>query len=813
VRHHLLGTGLGVLLVLGLSGAALADERIAFEGLRSIGLEREDRDRLREAVGAALGGQGDLVTPAQAGAADRCGEDSRCVCQVARDRGATVAIVGNVSQLGATTTIDLSLIETATCAVLYQVALRDDGGVTALVPRMPELVRQLMVPRERVSESASKGERDVEATPAIVTVITGDRLRELGITRLADALRLVPGFEATDVSWGDVPLVQGLPATLLVTLDGVPVFNAMNNNRSIGRDFDFALDHCERLEIVRSPGSTLWGQNAYLGIVNIVTTRQAQRRLAAGGFTRYGTQDTFDAGLRADERRDDITYGLYATYKRTRGPRIAVADSLWARLLLPPDALPVWGNGGVTSPLPDEYWDVGVRVRLWDRLELSLTEIHYDMKWEISPFGALLSEDHPGIWDKRHRIVAASWDDRLGGGFSYRVAASRSEFVSMENFVDFPADPLAPPEIPVRVEGLRSLQGNTRPRVTHQAELRLAHELDTGWLVNHALVGATFLHLGIPDSLAELVGIEENPGDINLSFEGRNQYVGAVFVQDELLLGPFMASAGTRLELREPALVLTSQGALGARGDWGSARVVYSEGFRPPEANNLYSNVGTEGNPDLEPERSRALAAELVLRPGGGLSFTAGGTFTRVFDLIVRGPPTDPICCAYRPINGGTIDVLSVYGEARWSLWRRFDLFASYHFKDLDQAEAGGPDVQPSPIPVAQHTAVMGLVGYPVDDLRLFARGTVASGPSLDVRVPQSTAQDPAFERRTLVATMHLTMGVAVTNVWKGLELELKIDNPFGWVNEQPNRYDGLPSDIIEERSGSEVFLTATWER
>src|SRR5574338_625687 len=110
-----------------------------------------------------------------------------------------------------------------------------------------------------------------------VTLLSGDRLRAEGVRTVADALRQVPG--AAVVSSGSFGgqaslfLRGGESDHVKVLIDGV----AMNQP---GGAFNFnalTLDGVERIEVVRGPGSVLYGTDAIAGVVQIFTLQGAGR--------------------------------------------------------------------------------------------------------------------------------------------------------------------------------------------------------------------------------------------------------------------------------------------------------------------------------------------------------------------------------------------------------------------------------------------------------------------------------------------------------------------------------------------------------
>ncbi|MGI9042200.1 MAG: TonB-dependent receptor plug domain-containing protein [Gemmatimonadales bacterium] len=123
-----------------------------------------------------------------------------------------------------------------------------------------------------------------DSVAATVTVLRGEELRERGIRFVSDALREVPGVQVSQGgSWGATTslFVRGGESDYVkVLVDGVPV-------NQPGGSYDFAsltTDNVDRIEVLRGPGSVLYGSDAIAGVVQIVTREgSGPARVDAGG--------------------------------------------------------------------------------------------------------------------------------------------------------------------------------------------------------------------------------------------------------------------------------------------------------------------------------------------------------------------------------------------------------------------------------------------------------------------------------------------------------------------------------------------------
>jgi vitamin B12 transporter len=107
---------------------------------------------------------------------------------------------------------------------------------------------------------------------AAVSVVTGQQLRERGVTTIADALRDVPGLSVSQSGprggLTEIRMRGGEANHLLVLIDGVSVNGVDNGNFNFA---DLGIDDIERIEVIRGPQSGLYGANAHTGVIAITT--------------------------------------------------------------------------------------------------------------------------------------------------------------------------------------------------------------------------------------------------------------------------------------------------------------------------------------------------------------------------------------------------------------------------------------------------------------------------------------------------------------------------------------------------------------
>ncbi len=124
--------------------------------------------------------------------------------------------------------------------------------------------------------TATRIPTEAERVPAAITVLTRADIEERGYQSLAEALATVPGMNM--VQGGGLGqqasvFIRGTASRhVLVLLDGVPVNDASEPNGAFNFGNELLAD-IERIEVVRGPGSSLYGSGAIGGVINLVTRR------------------------------------------------------------------------------------------------------------------------------------------------------------------------------------------------------------------------------------------------------------------------------------------------------------------------------------------------------------------------------------------------------------------------------------------------------------------------------------------------------------------------------------------------------------
>lgn len=163
--------------------------------------------------------------------------------------------------------------------------------------------------------TASRKPQSVSQAAAAVYVITAEDIRRSPARSLPDLLRTVPGLQVASITrstWAvSARGLNGRNANKLqVLIDGRSVYSPLFGGVHWDAQ-DTALADIERIEVVRGPGGTLWGANAFHGVINIITKSAASSQGTQLSLS-AGDEEKFAASLKhGGQVGDDAHYRVY----------------------------------------------------------------------------------------------------------------------------------------------------------------------------------------------------------------------------------------------------------------------------------------------------------------------------------------------------------------------------------------------------------------------------------------------------------------------------------------------------------------------
>jgi iron complex outermembrane recepter protein len=162
--------------------------------------------------------------------------------------------------------------------------------------------------------SASRTAEPIARTPAAIYVVSNEMIRRCGARNIPEVLRTVPGVDVARINasaWAiSIRGFNGRFANkLLVQIDGVAIYSPLHSGVFWERE-PVMLEDVERIEVIRGPGGSLWGNNAVNGIINIITRSAKDTQgvyMDAGG----GNAHRQFGDLRYGGRSGDVCYRVW----------------------------------------------------------------------------------------------------------------------------------------------------------------------------------------------------------------------------------------------------------------------------------------------------------------------------------------------------------------------------------------------------------------------------------------------------------------------------------------------------------------------
>lgn len=518
-------------------------------------------------------------------------------------------VPGNVAALG-------SVMRAVACMLVWQ------AGASSVAHAQASDEEELALAfGDKATVSIATGsQQPLRRAPAVATVITAEDIAAMGATDLDEVLETVPGLHVERNVQGYNPLyvIRGIysefnPQTLVLQ-NGVPLTTMFIGNRG---DIwgGFPLENVARIEVIRGPGSALYGADAYAGVINIITKSAADTAGTEFGV-RAGTFRTRDGWVQHGGKVGPVDVAAYLRVGTSDGFK-SVIDSDAQTLI---DQHPAFHSHASLAPGPVHTGYDAVD----SSLDLSLDKMRlrggYRLRDNVGLGGGVASALDPVSHGKTERLNADfSWSD-IDIGRDWKLGMTASYFKYITTFPDILQ--IYPPGA---FGGLFSSQGagmlgapNTWERqirasvvaaysgwADHQVRLGLGQDdlnmYRTQEFKNFSLPSNSPLPQPEPGEQVKEIAVDQS---FALPQRRRVTYI---YAQDEWKFARDWAlTGGIRRDIysdfggtTNPRVALVWDASLDV-----TAKMLYGRAFRAPSYSEQYSinNPVLRGNPDLKPE-------------------------------------------------------------------------------------------------------------------------------------------------------------------------------------------------------------------
>ncbi|MBI5257243.1 MAG: TonB-dependent receptor [Burkholderiales bacterium] len=534
----------------------------------------------------------------------------------------------------------------------------------------------------------------VRRAPAVATVITAADIRATGATDLDEVLQAVPGLTVAHLLPYDnkpIYIVRGIATQynpqVLMLVNGVPITSVYLGNRGDVWG-GMPVENIARIEVIRGPGSALYGADAFSGVINIVTKTASDLAGAEAGV-RAGSFKTADAWLQYGGKAGGFEVAAYLGVGRTDGHRRVVeADAQTAN-----DA--IFGTRASLAPGPVSLGRKAVDGHLDIANGAWRFRAGYKHRDDVgSGSGVAGALDRDGRSATRRLTADLTYETRdLVEDWEFSAQASYFDMATRSHLVLLPPGTVLLGPFPEGMVGAPS-KWERHARLTGAA-------VYTGWAGHRLRIG-----LGVAQEDVYRIGESKNftlvfvPGignvpaptgalvDVSLStpyLDPRRRDLGFVYLQDEWSVArDWTLTAGLRHDrysdfgaTTNPRLALVWDMAYNV-----TAKLLYGAAFRAPSFVELYAinNPVTLGNPAVQPERIGTWEAALAWQPSGTLSLGANIFHYRMRDILRQVPNADPTTGSTAR-NAGRQVGSGLEVDVQWNPRRDLRLSASYGYQ------------------------------------------------------------------------------------------------------------------------------------
>ncbi|MGR3177449.1 MAG: TonB-dependent receptor plug domain-containing protein [Candidatus Anammoxibacter sp.] len=535
----------------------------------------------------------------------------------------------------------------------------------------------LLIGRQRFVSIATKSKQKVSNASSIVTVITAEEIENMGFRDLDDLLNFIPGFETVrDVNHGNATaiVVRGRltsqSESVLVLFDGIPLNDLYSGGISIINRM-VALENVERVEIIRGPGSAVYGANAVMGVINIIPKNADSQDHLLNVNAQYGSFEAKKFNLSLSKKiKKNLSFYLFGQFYSDTGETFFIPSDVWK------------GAGFTFSGNQKDSWrnkDLFLKVNYGEfQFGGRYMERHTE---DFLAFGSIGNHDENteqyNIYGKWKHDLSDYFELNLTGGYSaekWDTLALVVPKIVAESIIGgpFPSDAIQGPL-------LRSHTFYTDGQLSYDGLNK--HQLMFGWEFRRQRMDDAVNQGNSSPATLEFTGKITRFEAFNN--EGSSRFITGLFLQDIYgITDQLTLTAGVRFDHYDdihessinPRVALTYELI-----DDVTLKVMYGSAFRVPSWIELFdkNNPITVGNPDLEPETTQTFDIGVEVNKER-LNLSLNGFITSTKDVITRNQDVADATPFFE--NKGELSITGMEGSARYFFNENFNVGANFTY-------------------------------------------------------------------------------------------------------------------------------------
>ena len=625
----------------------------------------------------------------------------------------------------------------------------------------------------------------VRKAPAIATVITAKEIRDMGARDLSDVLKMIPGIGISTTQFGvSMFEVRGIRTEtsekILVMIDGHTLNTPYSGSALFNTMNDLPLENIKQIEVVRGPGSALYGANAFVAVVNIIT-RNANEIDGIETKGSYGSFDTRKINLtggKAFENGLQIE-GSFDYFKTNGEDFIIERDTLS-------------GTPFTTTP-GDAYLHV-------EKTDIFLKASYGDLTFR----GHYLTKKNKGYYiGMTYALTDDSVDHPVSywGELSYKRNITDRLLSNIKAYYNFYKHDASVELLPEGFGGSFPNGMIGEPKLKNRSmggEVQLDYKITDN---NRVVVGALYEKTKqydvkqyanfdprvFPPVAIDLGPVQDVSSWANWNKDTKREILAAYIQDDWEIRDNLNITAGIRHDNYSDIGDTTNPrvGLVWSFLDNTDLKLLYGQAFRAPTFVELYirNNPVNVGNPDLKPEKIKTYEAGLSARFTKSFTADLNYFFNEIEDLIIWDTTTSPalhVNAGEAEIDGVELVVTGQYtSDNYWKL--------SYTYQDPEDSITG------ERLPYVPLHRALGSLNYGLTKYLNIHTDVLWTGER----------SRPAGDTRDDVSS-YTTVDLALTlkNFYKTLEIQGTVHNLFDEEYEDPDTSGAaqlIPGDFPRE--------------
>lgn len=622
----------------------------------------------------------------------------------------------------------------------------------------------------RVVSIASGTETPLDKAAAITSVINADDIDAMGATDLDQVLESVPGLHVnhSDQAFSPKYVFRGITssnnAQALLLINGIPATTMMYGNRGTAWG-GMPVKAIQRIEVIRGPGSALYGADAYSGVINI-TTKDPNDIVGQTIGGRAGSLDTYGGWLETGHQFGDIGVSFVLEYQTTNGwddtieedAQTSFDETFGTDASLAPGPV----NTGVDQL--DARFEVGgdqwtFRAGVQDRSDLGTGP---GVAQALDPEGQYSSRRVNADYSYRWSDLADDLDVEMRLSYFNITQEPENDIVLYPPGAfggDFPDGLIGSP-------GYKENQARFDLSAVYRAIQN--HRIHTGvgtlWADLYKVTERKNFN---PDFTPKgaVVDVSDDPSEVWMPEEDRTNYYA--FVQDEWKFAQnWQLVSGVRFDdYSDFGSTINPRAALiWATTDTITTKFLYGRAFRAPSLNELYvsNNPVFLGNSELDAETIDTFEIGVSHQVNPLLTYGVNLFYYEIDDLINAVPVSGLIATEYqnageRTGKGGEVELMYQAND-------NLSLEANYAYQTAKDENSG-----------------MSVGEAPNHQVYMRADWTLASRFMVSSQVnwvgDQKRAEDDQRELVSDYTTVDVTL--KTLGLWQGLDATLSVKNLF----------------------------------